>query len=102
MPRQGVTSLVLVTLHVSLNQSFVEFTLNIRSDIVVSHTTSSVLETLEKWVSNELQREKETDDMSPTSIVHSQPRPRAATDAYKLSGHCSRRPFLASEQITNR
>ena len=70
----------------------------------VSHATSSVLETLEKWVSNELQREKETDDMSPTSIVHSQPRTRAraATDAYKLSGHCSRRPFLASEQITNR
>ena len=74
----------------------------IRRDIGVNHKTSSVLETLEKWVSNELQREKETDDMSPTSIVHSPPRPAAATDAYKLSGHCSRRPFLASEQITNR
>ena len=69
----------------------------------MSHKTSSVLETLEKWVSNELQREKETDDMSPTSIVHSPPAAAAAaTDAYKLSGHCSRRPFLASEQITNR
>ena len=48
----------------------------IRRDIGVNHKTSSVLETLEKWVSNELQREKETDDMSPTSIVHSPPRPR--------------------------
>ena len=40
-------------------------------------------------------KERETDEMSPNSIVLS------SADAYKLSGHCSRHPFLASEQITD-
>ena len=42
-------------------------------------------------------KERETDEMSPNSIVLSS----ADADAYKLSVHCSRHPFLASEQITD-